>query len=110
MIRSPMRQRLALRLFCSFRCPRSWRSTLRVPIFHTVRSVFTSSPQLLAQVRSERDGFPELWFSSSSPHHSEGKPQPNLQEIGNDERTLKLGKSESPVHLLFFNPRRDTSI
>ncbi len=53
----------------------------------------------LAQVRSDRDVFPEIWFTSSSPplrapdNESETKPSPNHPPP--DERTLKLGKSTS---------------
>lgn len=91
-----MRQGLPPRLLFSSRCIRSRRSYLHASNFHAVRSITTSPTQLLAQVRSDRDGFPELWFSSSSPYLCSEKPNAHLEETGNDERTLKLGKSKPP--------------
>ncbi|KAL8952653.1 MAG: hypothetical protein Q9222_001459 [Ikaeria aurantiellina] len=48
-------------------------------------------------VRSDHDGFPELWFSSFSPLYSTENSGNTSQSEPNDERTVKLGKT---LHLL----------
>ena len=60
-----------------------------------LRTTFFSPCRSLAQVQSNREFFPEIWFTSSSP------PLRAPEECGTrpenappDERTLKLGKSK----------------
>lgn len=62
---------------------------------HGVRFIVTSPPHRLAQVRSDCDGLPELWFSSTPPYQCIGNEQAAKNEAKANERTLKLGKSKS---------------
>ncbi|MCJ1276087.1 hypothetical protein MMC21_003892 [Puttea exsequens] len=61
-----------------------------------LRAVTFTPCRSLAQVRSDRDVFPEVWFSSSVPsHQAPGEPGMNrFNDVAPpDERTLKLGKT-----------------
>ncbi|KAL8773904.1 MAG: hypothetical protein Q9209_001334 [Squamulea sp. 1 TL-2023] len=59
----------------------------------STRSIATSPSNQLAQVRSEGDGFPELWFFSSSPLYSTSNTGISPEKPAVDERTLKLGNT-----------------
>ena len=83
----------------TFETPSSLRST-----------VFTQN-RSLAQVQSNREILPDIWFTSSSPprrHSAECGHKPEAG--GPDERTLKLGKSrwcvscKSKSQMLMFAP------
>ena len=89
-----MRQSVPVRLLAFSRTVNSRRARPYACTPRIIRSVATSPPHLLAQVRSERDEFPELWFSSSLPYLSCEPGHISVQEAQNNERTLKLGKSE----------------
>ncbi|KAL8789643.1 MAG: hypothetical protein Q9213_001079 [Squamulea squamosa] len=81
-----------------FRFPRRLSpATARWPIvaLPAARSIATSQSNRLAQVRSERDGFPELWFSSSSTLYSTSDTGTSSQKPVVDERTLKLGNIDT---------------
>lgn len=74
---------------------------LRTPAFLRTRRSF-------AQVRSNREFFPDIWFTSSTPScHAPGDYGPSSAPNKPDKRTLKLGKSKG-IHL--FYKRTDQSL
>lgn len=65
---------------------------LRIPSFLRTRRSF-------AQVRSNREFFPDIWFTSSTPPcRAPGDYGPRSEPNKPDKRTLKLGKSKR-IHL-----------
>lgn len=64
------------------------------------RSIFTSPPQSFAQVRSEKDLPTELWFTKSFPRRGPDEYDRGTEDSKLNERTLKLGKSTSPLPLV----------
>lgn len=61
-----------------------------------LRTTFCSPCRSLAQVQSNREIFPEIWFTSSSPlRRTPEKSGAKREDVSPDERTLKLGKSTS---------------
>ncbi|KAI4285723.1 MAG: hypothetical protein L6R38_000461 [Xanthoria sp. 2 TBL-2021] len=78
--------------YIPWRLPRATAS-LRITALSAFRCIATSSSNQLAQVRTERNGAPELWFCSSSPLHSTSTTGVAARGLGADERTLKLGKT-----------------
>lgn len=61
---------------------------LRIPAFLRTRRSF-------AQVRSNREFLPDIWFTSSTPTcRSPGDYGPGSEPNKPDKRTLKLGKSK----------------
>ena len=64
-----------------------------VPIY-IIRSIITTPPRSLAQVRPDRDVFSEVWFTSS-PHTFLDGCSRNPKDAKNNDRTLKLGESKS---------------
>lgn len=63
------------------------------------RSIFTSPPHSFAQVRSERLLPTELWFTRSFPRRGPEECDRGTEDSKDNERTLKLGKSTSPLSL-----------
>lgn len=75
--------------------PRFWPTSVRTTTITPCRT--------LAQVRSDREVFPEVWFTSTSPtlRNPESFNTPPPQDPPPpDERTLKLGKSTFPHQYL----------
>ena len=55
----------------------------------------TISTRTLAQVRSDREAFSEVWFTASGPYQQAPEESAaKAHEAPPDERTLKLGKSK----------------
>lgn len=82
---------------------------VRIP--SSLRTIVSSQHRSLAQVQSNRDIFPEIWFTSSSPpRHNPAESGHRPETAGADERTLKLGKSwwyvscESKSKMLMLAP------
>lgn len=89
-----MRQNLPSSIYRLCRLP---HPRLQPIIRHGVRFIVTSPPHRLAQVRSDCDELPELWFSSTPPYKCTGSEQAAKNEAKANERTLKLGKSKSLI-------------
>ncbi|KAI4277451.1 MAG: hypothetical protein LQ337_001772 [Flavoplaca oasis] len=81
---------------------------LRIPVFPALRCIATSSSNKLAQIRSERNGPPELWFCSSpfqfASNTGVAAPGPKA-----DERTLKLGKSQPQILSIVLSSKLHTA-
>ncbi|CAL8579498.1 hypothetical protein XPA_005241 [Xanthoria parietina] len=93
MTTKPMKAEPILNLFhLPRRLPRT-SASLRITALPAFRSIATSPSNRLAQVSSERNGPPELWFSSFPPLYSTSTTRAAAQGPGADERTLKLGKT-----------------
>lgn len=76
-----------------------------------LRTIVSSQHRSLAQVRSDREIFPEIWFTSSSPpRRAPAESGYRPETAGPDKRTLKLGKSwwyvscKSRNKMLIFAP------
>ena len=62
-----------------------------------LRPTFCLPCRSLAQVQPNRDVFPEIWFTTTSPpRRAPQQPGAKPKDASPDERTLKLGKSTSP--------------
>ena len=62
--------------------------------FTSLQRTGLSPCRSLAQVRTDRDVFPEIWFNSTAPiHNTSEKSSVENPDALPDERTLKLGKS-----------------
>lgn len=95
----------------TYRLCRLPHQRFRPVTLHGVRSIITTPPHQLAQVRSDHDGLPDLWFSSIPPYQCTGSEQAAKTEAKANERTLKLGKSKFLTLLLrtMLTPRNPSS-
>ena len=80
---------------------------VRIP--SSLRTIVFSQHRSWAQVQSNREIFPEIWFTSSSPSgRAPAESGQRPESPGPNERTLKLGKSwwyvscEGKIKILMF--------